>query len=388
MAAFLQYQIQYSVGIFVYFDYIQPFGYLKKTDLIGWGQCNNPFFQGNTSRQIVSETSSTRTAFGNHAFVYLPNYGVVADACAGPHTGNESKQQYLNNAVDTTTPIPPSVQAGKVVNITDYRGVTSITTSLKGTMVMSQSNLLAFTESVKLNSSILKTELFSFQRSLDIRECPQIGNNWAFLEDEIHSDFPLVIRQISVNDGNSKSIDLKIYVASNSTEAALNQYLSLGSNHQMSSPIFEKGPAHLGESSGEFKTENYSRYIWLSRNMVFDLKATDFSADIVEEISSWINESVLQNTAQLKEGIVPSINEIRLDNDNVKVGENVTINIDCSSELRLFIEGDHSGLYIQTEQANSFSYLAKKSSLNNFQISVVNPKSLISSKKDITIIVE
>lgn len=392
MAAFLQYQVQYSVGIEVYFDYIKPFGYLKLTNLIGWGPCNNPFFKNpdyNSSQVCTNDDKPLpRSCFGNHAFIYLPDYGVVADACSGPHTGNESKRQYLTNSIDKNTPTPPSIWPGTVNDIVNYRGVIHVTTSLKASTVMNQYNLLAFIESVKLNSTALKKELLVFNNNFDIRECPQIGNNLALFEDELHSDFPFVIRQISLSDGGSKSINFKIYVASNSTEPALDQYLSLGANHEMSAPIFVKGAEYLGESSGKFEAADYSRYIWLSQNMVFDFKATNFSKEDVENILSWISKNVSQKIELLKENTLPLINEIKLSNKSVKVGDHIHIEIDCSSELRLFIEGDHPGLYIQTEQVDSFSFLAKKSSINNFQICAVNPISLVSIKKDITIIVE
>lgn len=129
------------------------------------------------------------------------------------------------------------------------------------------------------------------------------------------------------------------------------------------------------------------RYIWLLQNIVFDLKATGLPAEAVQEIASWINQNVLQKAEPLKENSFPLINVIHISNTTVKTGEIVTIEINCSPELRLFIEGEHPSLYIRDEQANSFSFIAGKSSLNNFQISAVNPMTLLSSKKDMTIIV-
>lgn len=156
----------------------------------------------------------------------------------------------------------------------------------------------------------------------------------------------------------------------------------------MSAPIFEEGSKNHGESSGRFTSKDYTRYIWLLQNIVFDLKATGLPAEAVQEIASWINQNVLQKAEPLKENSFPLINGIHISNTTVKTGEIVTIEINCSPELRLFIEGEHPGLCIRDEQANSFSFIAGKSSLNNFQISAVNPMTLLSSKKDMTIIVE
>lgn len=98
------------------FQYMQPFGYINKTDLIGHGACNNPFFDG-THEDLVRAACvidgtpckggdacvtdcvlQQRTGFGNHAFVELG--GKIFDACTGPYVGNETPRQYLDKSID------------------------------------------------------------------------------------------------------------------------------------------------------------------------------------------------------------------------------------------------------------------------------------------------
>ncbi|HLP60011.1 MAG TPA: hypothetical protein VK186_14315, partial [Candidatus Deferrimicrobium sp.] len=83
----------------VEYAYMNPFGYLKKTQLIGRGECNNPFYD-EKSGPVVAEDDPARKPFTNHAFCITPG-GMVLDACAGPHIGTETVEQYLANVIDT-----------------------------------------------------------------------------------------------------------------------------------------------------------------------------------------------------------------------------------------------------------------------------------------------
>ncbi|KAJ7926116.1 hypothetical protein B0H13DRAFT_2313923 [Mycena leptocephala] len=104
--------------------YLRPFGYIgharpqtgteelgPQPYLIGWGECNNPFFL-RASHETSTEPStvdgstqivegSEREKFRDHAFVQDP-LGRVLDACAGPHYGTEDINQYIQTAIDHT----------------------------------------------------------------------------------------------------------------------------------------------------------------------------------------------------------------------------------------------------------------------------------------------
>jgi hypothetical protein len=55
----------------------------------------------NHSSQVIGIDDRRRTAFGNHAFCAFA--GKVVDACAGPHTGGESFEEYIDASIDTKT---------------------------------------------------------------------------------------------------------------------------------------------------------------------------------------------------------------------------------------------------------------------------------------------
>ena len=122
------------LGIDVKYNFMQPFGYINKVNLIGVGNCNNPFFNDpsylplvnmipllNPPDGITPLVYPARSGFGNHAFaVYSGN---VFDACSGPSLGKPINT-YLSDTIDTHTSTLASV-AGGAADI-DVKAVTSL----------------------------------------------------------------------------------------------------------------------------------------------------------------------------------------------------------------------------------------------------------------------
>ncbi|KAI8594891.1 hypothetical protein EDD21DRAFT_392641 [Dissophora ornata] len=103
----------------VAWEYHQVFGYISsKTELVGWGPCNNPYFYNDQKKMIVEDDDESRWAFRNHAHLswgpdfhpekeeefyhdnedpkeYTTTAIYIIDACAGPHVGDESRDIYL-----------------------------------------------------------------------------------------------------------------------------------------------------------------------------------------------------------------------------------------------------------------------------------------------------
>lgn len=104
-----------AVGCNVQWVFMYPFGFINTTNLVGVGQCNNPFYETNGTLPVIADRfSSKRTSFDNHAFIAADEDRIL-DACAGPHTGNdssaklscpaphfaiESLPEYIENAID------------------------------------------------------------------------------------------------------------------------------------------------------------------------------------------------------------------------------------------------------------------------------------------------
>ncbi|MDO4571676.1 MAG: hypothetical protein Q4D38_14940 [Planctomycetia bacterium] len=107
------------LGIEVRYAYMNKFGYINTVNLVGVGDCNNPFYENGTAinSKVVGNDLlwSSRTGFGNHAFVMLGDN--VYDACA--LTVNKLYDDYLADAIDTSTP-DESAAAGTLTNRAFY----------------------------------------------------------------------------------------------------------------------------------------------------------------------------------------------------------------------------------------------------------------------------
>lgn len=112
-----------NLGIASQWQFMQPFGFINTTDLIGVGQCNNPFYAGNGTAPVVGENFATRTNFGNHAFIGYGN--VTFDACAGPYWGEGNLAAYINAVVDTQTLLANNNNTGTAADVTAYPGISS-----------------------------------------------------------------------------------------------------------------------------------------------------------------------------------------------------------------------------------------------------------------------
>jgi hypothetical protein len=115
-----------ALGVQVGWRYLEPYGFIKPTNLVGVGRCNNPFFGSDDTKKVVAADAPDRSAFGNHAFTAAPR-GNILDACAGPHTGTETPAQYVDAAIDATPSLYGSgFRPGKVSDILPGPGVTGV----------------------------------------------------------------------------------------------------------------------------------------------------------------------------------------------------------------------------------------------------------------------
>ena len=114
-----------SVGIELSWIFLDPYGYINKTNLLGYGDCNNPFFASDGSPKVVDVNDRQRTPFGNHAF--CEREGRILDACAGPHIGTETRGEYVEASIDTTTKLyAPDWRPGTVADMVLCPGVQGV----------------------------------------------------------------------------------------------------------------------------------------------------------------------------------------------------------------------------------------------------------------------
>ncbi|KAF5708522.1 solute:Na+ symporter SSS family [Fusarium mundagurra] len=102
----------------VAWEFHQAYGYIsEKTELVGWGHCNNPYFNKDPKNKVLGEKDTARQPFANHAFLsWNPEFDptgdffitnkdpsaytavnmLALDACAGPHLGNETRGVWVS----------------------------------------------------------------------------------------------------------------------------------------------------------------------------------------------------------------------------------------------------------------------------------------------------
>ena len=92
-----------GLGVDAEIVYMDPFGYINQTDLVGPINSNNPFFASGIydPRPVCPTNAPNRSGFGNHMFVRLGDN--CYDACAGPVCGEWTTSQYMSNVIDTVT---------------------------------------------------------------------------------------------------------------------------------------------------------------------------------------------------------------------------------------------------------------------------------------------
>jgi hypothetical protein len=104
------------LGVEVKWMFVMPFGYIKTTNLVGVGMCNNPFFDNSSysNAPVMSLVlKGGRSSFGNHAFVKVVTGEDIRDACAGPHVGTENLNAYLRGSIDNIGGISMKAYNGK-----------------------------------------------------------------------------------------------------------------------------------------------------------------------------------------------------------------------------------------------------------------------------------
>lgn len=130
-AGIVQIEIGLGLNSSTQWKYMEPYGYLVKTQLIGIGECNNPFCKRDGTPAVIGNNDSKRTQFGSHTFITVSSKSNnVGDATVGPHLASETLPQYVDASIqktsDTTLYSTTGTQPGTAANAGDRHGITSI----------------------------------------------------------------------------------------------------------------------------------------------------------------------------------------------------------------------------------------------------------------------
>ena len=111
------------LGADVYVKRLEPFGYLKRTCLVGRGYSNNPFYGDSAtyeSQPCCDANAVRRSSFSKHFFAMSGD--LVFDGCAGPVLGTVGLDAYIQMSVDSSRS-PVGSRPGTVADVFDYTDV-------------------------------------------------------------------------------------------------------------------------------------------------------------------------------------------------------------------------------------------------------------------------
>ncbi|WP_250436010.1 hypothetical protein [Hanstruepera flava] len=280
-AAIAQYWLYgYNYNAIAY-CYMNPFGYLAQTNLIGRGQCNNPFYGSSNTQPVVNQQDANRTAFGNHAFIrFNLTYG-IADSCAGPHTGNEFIQQYIASATDAVYPNPPRVPRGSAANVSYYTGITNVN-AIKSVKSLSMfPHIKTLKKRIAYNAKKLSD---SFNNKVsgtwqDPLKFSAFGASWTSSYQELVPGEDEVLKIQMLQNGKA-SVMIKLYVSNNNNAISVNRFLSMASLSEREQLPFEALDGTSAQHALMANSPGNGHYIGLFHNVVLSIHTTDNAIDI------------------------------------------------------------------------------------------------------------
>lgn len=376
-AAIAQYWLEYS-GYTSSYCFMQPFGYLRQTPLIGRGSCNNPFYD-NGGNPVVNPTDSSRTAFGNHAFVRLiRNYG-IGDACAGPHLGTETISQYILSATDDVYPNRPRVSRGVSANVNYYKGVTSVN-FIRSIKSLSEFELADdFVKMLNFSESKIKEN----QRKHVVgkwplpTECPAVLGDWKIIHEELVPGNDEVLKLWLLKKEN-KMITVKIFVATDGHKLSTNRFLSLGTLYQNPDAPFETGPDDLASFSAINKNEAYSHCIWLFHNAVLEIINHDSKTDTLEMARYYYNWAI----ENLIDDITEYLPSIKL-NYVIDEKNELKISLDTDEHTILEVDDPEGSYRLISAEDKTLTLLPLKEARESPLVLVINKDTLLVNKTTI-----
>ena len=103
--------------------FMEPFGYIQTTTLVGGIPSNNPFFGDVVEydpRPVCPINEPQRSGLANHMFTQFDNR--IFDSCAGPVVGQWSLTEYMTNVIDKVT-TNTLYKTGVETNAVPYSGI-------------------------------------------------------------------------------------------------------------------------------------------------------------------------------------------------------------------------------------------------------------------------
>ncbi|WP_212003778.1 hypothetical protein [Chitinophaga sp. HK235] len=365
--------------------FMQPFGYLRLTNLIGRGQCNNPFYAANNTPPVIAVNDSRRTAFGNHAFINITNIARVADGCAGPHQGTETAQQYVSSAVDNQYPNPPRVRPGTVGDITSYLGLKYVNRMSSAYTINDLPHLEAFKKLLKYKEiKTLRNDKSGIAGKFpEPAECPLLHGKWKTSYEEVIPGSEEVLKIWMLNDGD-QLITIKLHVISGSKELAHNRFLAIGATTQGVEPSYEAGPENLGEYSAVSVNKHYPLLLVMQDNMVLHIASSDPSVDL-GGLAKWCFQQMTRSHVADISSHLPAVH-LHYSSLQPKKGDRFYVSLSSGENSRLDFELEEgNGLRLISEEDTVLVFDTVKAGKQVLKVLVIDKDTLMVNTQTLTI---
>ena len=406
MAAVLQVYLR-MLGLWdTRYCFMRPFGYLKKDGLLGRGPCNNPFSDdGDATPRLVPESAPSRTAFGNHAFCYLPGPRTVADACTGSHPGDQSVEEYVATAVDSQYPEAPA-SPGTADDIEYCDGVIAIDTMRSPALSRTLDQVEELRAAIGHDQAMKKRP--GGQRIVarwpDPLTCPAIdAGQWTIVYQELLIG-PEECNRHWLLKRDRETIAIDIYLAGGvrDLEVAEDRFLQMAAVHNMERSIAGPGPSWLGHSSAMYERPGQGWYSWLFHNASFRVRSHGASLD-GEAIAHWLQDIATGSLAATGDsndandandanaGLqMPDTDEVQISTTELAVGQELTVRIEPALGYRLGFRmldsaSGNPAIHCVADEDCELRFAARAASSGTLEVIVVDPVTLLSSRKTISI---
>lgn len=319
-----------AFGLFSTWAFQLPFGYINTTNLLGYGNCNNPIFLFNNTKLIVDINDPNRTMFSVHA--YLIRQGKVLDACAGPYVGKESLASYLTASIDTKTRLyanhqPPFDQPGTENDVTSEPGVTSVQSPAPAPTVITDPNsrfvnrLLA--EASQTAQALAGPErFFEGPSELFDQTIAAAGLTTLYQRDVIGVHGYLLSRTL---DSAGSTVDLAIWISSAGRQEALLRLLQASAAIQLL--LTSDNVRYISDIGDQAVAigPDFTHLLWVRHNVFVSIAAID-ELDLLP-LAQAIDAVITQSTVAADERTFPRLADPVTAEPAVTVGEGITVTI-------------------------------------------------------------
>ncbi len=326
-----------ALGIELTWIYMNPFGFINKTSLIGRGESNNPVFLRDLTPEIVAKNYPKRTQFGAHSFCLWEKPGkdpLVLDACLGPTLGSASRQQYIKKNIDTTTKLyeKKGSRPGGLADMYECTGITD---------VYGFNCLVGACE--KLNTEDKRIKEFKKRIDFDnVRAgintdtgvccdwqeplcCPALGDKgWKIESSWTHSGCETAAKEWKLVRGH-EHLKIKIFVANQGIKPAKHRLLTIAASTALPEIPFERRTG--SQTLGHLHVFHHRVEKWVFYNVCFLVDGRNTSIDLLP-VTSWLQEQAEQSVVEKLPDHLPVIKKVTPTNGiNIKVDQEAVIQV-------------------------------------------------------------